>query len=199
MTYPHHLKANKSYLIIIRLVNIDSPPWEWDEYRPYSCSKPLSSLTCHSYSKMRSSSTHWRSKTFTNITIILIDAIYKEFYKCWSCCPARASANSKTLSQTYESLIKLFACVSTPSNANAFLIRCFSERSSWSLEGPWVKRQEDGWLDAVREPIFRMSTSVSFYWSFIGGQSLLIVRNLGGESKLGLDGLASLDYQPDGW
>ena len=37
--------------------------------------------------------------------------------------------------QPYESLIKLFACISTHSNDNAFLIRCLSEKSSWSLEG----------------------------------------------------------------
>ena len=62
-------------------------------------------------------------KTSTNITITLIDAIYKEFYKCWSSYPACASAHSKTLSQTYKSLIKPLACVSTHSNANAFPIR----------------------------------------------------------------------------
>ena len=51
-----------------------------------------------------------RSETSTNIAIILIDAIYKEFYKCWSRCPALASAHNKTSSQPYESLIKLLAC-----------------------------------------------------------------------------------------
>ena len=50
------------------------------------------------------------SETSTNIAIILIDAIYKEFYECWSRCPAHASAHSKTPSQTYESLIKPLAC-----------------------------------------------------------------------------------------
>ena len=30
------------------------------------------------------------SKTSTNSAIIFINAIYKEFYKCWSRCPARA-------------------------------------------------------------------------------------------------------------
>ena len=139
------------------------------------------------------------SETFINIVIILIDAILKEFYKCWSRYLARASAYGKTPSQTYESLIKLLACISTHSSANAFPIRWLSERSSWSPEGPWVKRQEDAWLDAVREPIFSTSTSAFFHWSSIRGRSLSIVRDFGGESRLGLDGPAGLNCQPDGW
>ena len=141
----------------------------------------------------------WRSKTSTNIAIMLINAIYKEFYKCWLHCPAHASAHSKTPSHTYENLIKPLACVSTHSSANAFPIWWLSERSFWSPERPWVKRQEDGWLDAVREPIFRTSTSTSFYWSSIGGRSLSIVRNPEGKSRLGLDSPTGLDCQPDGW
>ena len=100
----------------------------------------------------------------------------------------------------YESLIKPLTCVSTYSSANAFPIRWLSEKSFWSTEGPWVKRQEDGWLDAVRKPIPRMSTSAFFYQSSIGGRSLLIVSNLNGrESRLGLDSLAGLNCHPDGW
>ena len=141
----------------------------------------------------------WRSKTSTNIAMILIDAIYKKFYECWSRCPACVSAYSKTPSQTYKSLIKLLACVSSYSSGNAFAIKWLSDRSSRSLEGPWVKRQEDGWLDVVREPTLRTSISASFHWSSIRGQSFSIVRNPGGESKLGLDSPAGLDCQPDGW
>ena len=59
----------------------------------------------------------------------------------------------------YESLTKPFVCVSTHSSANAFPIWWSSEKSSWSSEEPWVKRKEDGWLDAVRKPIVRTSTS----------------------------------------
>ena len=86
----------------------------------------------------------WRSEISTNIAIILIDAIYKEFYKCWSSCPAYASAHSKTPSHTYKSLIKPLAYVLTHSSANAFPIQYSSERSPQSPEGPWVKRQKDG-------------------------------------------------------
>ena len=100
----------------------------------------------------------------------------------------------------YESLIKPLACVSTHSSANAFQIRSLSERSSWSPERPWVKRQEDGWLHAVRESTFRMSTWASFHQFSIGGRSFLIVSNLNKrESRLGLDGLAGLDCQRDRW
>ena len=77
-----------------------------------------------------------RSKISTNIAIILIDAIYKEFYECWSRFLIYASAHSKTLSQTYKSWIKPLAFVSTYSSANAFPIRWLSERSSQSPEGP---------------------------------------------------------------
>ena len=62
-----------------------------------------------------------------------------------------------------------------------------------------MKRQEDGWLDAVREPTLRTSTSASVYWSSIGGRSLSIVRDPRGEFKLGLDGPTGLDCQLDGW
>ena len=62
-----------------------------------------------------------------------------------------------------------------------------------------MKRQEDDWLDAVREPTLRMSTSASFHQSSIGDQSLSIVRDPGKESRLGLDGPVSLDCRPDGW
>ena len=40
-----------------------------------------------------------RSKTSANIIIILINAIYKKFYKYWLSCLARISAYSKTPSQ----------------------------------------------------------------------------------------------------
>ena len=39
------------------------------------------------------------SETSTNIVIILINAIYKEFYEYWSSCFVYALAYSKTLSQ----------------------------------------------------------------------------------------------------
>ena len=42
----------------------------------------------------------WHSETSTNIAIILINPIHKEFDKWWSSCFAYASAYSKTLSQT---------------------------------------------------------------------------------------------------
>ena len=61
-----------------------------------------------------------------------------------------------------------------------------------------MKRQEDGWLDIIRKPILITSTSASFHQSSIRGQSLLIVRNPGEESRLGLDGPTNLDYQIDG-
>ena len=99
----------------------------------------------------------------------------------------------------YESLIKLLACVSTHGSSNVFPIQWLIERNLWSPKGPWVKRQEDGWLDAIRKPTLKTSTSASFHQSFIGGQSLSIVSNLNtGKSRLGVDGLASLDCWPDG-
>ena len=80
------------------------------------------------------------NKTSMNIAIIFIDAIYKEFYECW----LKRDTYNKTPSQTYKSLIKPLACVSTYSSANAFPIRWLSERSSRSPEEPWVKSQENG-------------------------------------------------------
>ena len=73
----------------------------------------------------------------------------------------------------YESLIKPLDWVSTHSNTNAFPIRWLSEESSRLPEGPWVKRQEDGWLDAVREPTLKISILAFFYWFSIKGWSLL--------------------------
>ena len=142
---------------------------------------------------------HQRSKTSTNIAIILINAIYKKFYECWSSYTTCVLAYSKTLSQTYESLIKFLAYVSTHSSANAFPIRWLSEKSSWSSEELCMKWQEDSWLVAVREPTFRTSTSAFFHQSSIGDQSLLIISDLNRrESRLGLDGPADLDCRLDG-
>ena len=63
-----------------------------------------------------------------------------------------------------------------------------------------MKRQEDGWLDTVKELTLRKSTLASFHQSSIGDRFLLIVSNLNRrKSRLGLDGPAGLDCQPDGW
>ena len=141
-----------------------------------------------------------RSKTSINIAIILIDAIYKEFYIYWSRYSFCTSTNSKTPFPSNESLIKPLACVLFHSSTNAFPIRWLSEKTSRSREGPWVKRQKDGWLDAVRETTLRTSTSVFFYRLSIGVQSFSIVSDLNErESRLCLDGSVSLDCQLDGW
>ena len=47
-----------------------------------------------------------------------------------------ASAYSKTSSQTYKSLVKLFACVSAHSSANAFLLRWCSKSQPLPPEKP---------------------------------------------------------------
>ena len=124
------------------------------------------------------------SKTSINIAIIFISVIYKELYEYWSSCLACKSAYSKLYLKPYKSVIKSLACVSAHSSANTFPIWWLSEKNSWSTEGPWVKQQEDGWLNAVRKLIFRTSTSASFYQSFIGDWSLSIVRNLEEKSRL---------------
>ena len=60
-----------------------------------------------------------------------------------------------------------------------------------------MKRQEDGWLDAVKKSTFRKSILVSFYQSSIRDQFLSFVHNLGEESRLGQDSSANLDCRPD--
>ena len=102
---------------------------------------------------------------------------------------------NKTPSQTYGSLVKPLACVSTHISANDFPNKWLSERSFRSPKRPGVKRQEDGWLEIVRKPTIGTSTSASFHSSSIRGRFFSIVCNLGGESRLGLDGPASLDCQ----
>ena len=134
------------------------------------------------------------SKTSTNIAIIL-----QRYLPGVLWVQVKRDTYNKTPSQSYESLIKPLTCVSTHSSTNAFPIPRLSEKRSRLPEGPWVKWQEDGWLNAVSEPTLRTSISTSFHWSSIGGQSLLIVRNPGGESRLGLDGSASLDCRLDKW
>ena len=110
-----------------------------------------------------------------------------------------ASAHIETPSQIYESLIKPLACA-----ISSYQCQCLSASNGVAKVNPrhrgepWVKRQEDGWLDAVREPTLRTSISASFHWSSIGDRSLLIVRNPREESRLGLDRPAGLDYRPDG-
>ena len=108
------------------------------------------------------------------------------------------SANSKTSSQTYKSLVKLFACISAYSSANVFPLQ-YNKNPFSPPKGSWIKWQKDDWLDAVREPTIRILKLASFHWSSIGSWSFLIMCNLGGESRLGLDGPTDHDCQPDGW
>ena len=203
MTYQHHLFRSKQSLSSLLLLDSSSLT-----YHPSSKTSIdftlVASRSHHCLATFVTRQGHHqlvdqRSKNSTNIAIILINAIYKEFYKCWSSWPAYASTRSKTSSQTYESLIKPLACVSTHSRANAFPIWWLNERSSQSPEGPWVKWKKDGWLDVVKELILKTSTLASFYWSSIGGRFLLIISNLkGGKSRLGLDGSAGLNCQLNG-
>ena len=124
----------------------------------------------------------------------------RSFMKADHTVPLAYQLIAKLQLKLYKSLIKSLAYVSTHSSANAFAIRWLSERSSWLPEGLWVKQQEDGWLDAVREPTFSTSKSAFFYQSFIRDRSFLIVSNLNRrEFRLGLDGSTGLDCQPDGW
>ena len=94
---------------------------------------------------------------------------------------------AKLYLEPYNSMIKPFAYISAPSSVNAFPIRWSTERSSWSTEAPWLKRQKDGLLDTVKEFTLRMSISASFHQSSIRDRSLWIVSNFGEESRLGLD------------
>ena len=90
----------------------------------------------------------------------------------------------------YKNLINPLACISTYSSGNVFPIWYLSEKSSWSREGPWVKRQKNGWLDAVKKPTLKTLTSAFFHQSSIEDRSFSIMRDLGQESRLGLDNSA---------
>ena len=54
-----------------------------------------------------------RSKTFTNIAIILIDAIYKELYKCWSSRTLIAKLHLK-LMKAWSSVSLLYQLIAVP-------------------------------------------------------------------------------------
>ena len=140
------------------------------------------------------------SETCTNIGIIFIDAIKRSSMSADEAVLLAHQLIAKLHLKPYKSLIKPLACISIHSSANVFPIRWMSERSFQLPEGLWVKRQEDGWLDKVKEPTLRMLTSASFHQSSIGSQSFLIISNLNeGEFRLGLDSPANLEYRPDEW
>ena len=120
----------------------------------------LSSLTYHPHSKISINPTfvarrghhqlvNQHSETFTNIAIILIDDIYKEFYKFWSSCPAWASAHSKTLSQTIRawsslSLAYKLIVVPTPFQSGVWVRKALG----YPKGREWSGKKMAGWTQS---------------------------------------------------
>ena len=76
-----------------------------------------------------------RSKTSTNIAIILINAIYKEFYECWSSGTIIAKLHLKPI-RAWSSLPLAYQLIAvpTPSRSSTWLREALSHRrgSEWS-------------------------------------------------------------------
>ena len=86
-----------------------------------------------------------RSKTFTNIAIILINAIYKEFYECWSSGTLIAKLHLKPMrAWSSFSLVYQLLSVPTPSRSGGLVREALGHRRSRELLG----KRMAGWTQS---------------------------------------------------
>ena len=86
-----------------------------------------------------------RSKTFTNIAIILIDAIYKEFYECWSSGTLIAKLHLKPIrAWSSFSLTYQLIAVPTPSRCSGWV----KEALGYRRGRKWSGKRITGWTQS---------------------------------------------------